>query len=300
MKKRKFTKGEKTALIVLAIIMALVIGVGAYIIVNNVNNANKEATNTTHTTINLTTQPKTEEIKDSPEKYADNSKKKDASEKTASKSENSADNKTSDKNKSSVSGKSEASKKKTTSKSGSGTVKTKKSLKIIQPKKTPKPPKHKKPKKANSQIVNQNNASNAQKILLVTPKTNKTHKSKEKCVINGTTCYVGDTIKITVNLKYSKILENFQGYSTFDPDYLSCKSVKANIGLVNNKDENIYFNASVITGLDFTSNGTIYSAEFKVNKPGSTKITNTMEIITDIDEKDVKPSEVQDTIAVFS
>lgn len=272
MKRRKFTNGEKITLTVLSIILAAVIGAGAYVIVNNVNTANREATNTTHTTIKLTTQPETKEETNAAEKYAEKTKKKDSSENKTSKTKKSVTTSS----KTSTAKNKTASKPKTASKNPKKSTKTAKTVSIVK-----------------------SSGSNAQKILLVTPKVNKTHKSKDKCIINGTTCYVGDTIKITVNLKYSEILENYQGYTTFDSEYLSCKSVKANIGLANNDGNKIYFNASVLTGLDFTSNGTIYSAEFKVKKSGSSKITNTMEIITDIKEKDVKPAAVKDTITVF-
>ncbi len=259
MKRRKFTTAEKVTLTILGVLMAAVIGVGAYLVISNVNKANYEATNTTHTTIKIVTTaiPETTVEHAATEKIISKSEKKESkasSDKTApaSKPAKSADKKTKSKTTSS----------KTVTRSSAG--------------------------------------DNPAKVSVITPKKNTKHKSSEKCVINGTACYVGDTISVTLNLKSSKALENYQGYSTFDSDYLSCTSAKSTTGIVNNKGNKIYYNASVITGMDFTSGGTVYTAEFKVKESGSTAIKNTFELLTDTDDKDVKPSAVKDTISVFS
>ena len=265
MQKRKFTAKEKTAITVLVILMLAVIGIGTFIIVNNVNEANREATNTSHTTVKVTVPP-TEEAaseKEAEEKNAETAKK---------------DTKSSKKSSASPAVKSN-SKKSSAKASTSSKTKSKKSVK-----------KHSKPKKP----VNNN------QISIVTPKNNTSHKSDKKCVINGVTCYVGDTISVTLNLKCAKTLVNFQGYSTFDTSYLKCTSVTANVGIANNKDDKIYYNASNISGLDFSSEGTIYTAKFTVQKAGSTSIKNTLQILTDMNDNEVSLSNAKDTIIVFS
>ncbi len=267
MQKRKFTAKEKTALIVLVVLMIAVIGIGAFIIVNNVNNANREATNTSHTTVKITTPPDEETV-------AENG----ATEKSAETVKN--DKK--DSKKSSAASLSKSSSKKSSAK----TSKTSKSKITKAPKKLPKP------KKAGN--------SNEGVIPVVTPKNNTSHKSNDKCVINGVTCYVGDTISVTLNLKCSKTLVNYQGYTTFDTDYLKCKSTKANVGIVNNKDEKIYYNASDINGMDFSSEGTIYTAQFTVKKAGSTSIKNTLQILTDMNDNEVSIGSVKDSLNIFS
>lgn len=266
MQKRKFTAKEKTALIVLAILMVAVIGIGAFIIVNNVNTANREATNTSHTTVKITTPPDEETV-------AENG----ATEKSAETVKN---DKKDSKKSSSVSSSKSSSKK-----SSAKTSKSSKTKSTKTPKKKPKP------KKAGN--------SNEDVIPVVTPKNNTSHKSNDKCVINGVTCYVGDTISVTLNLKCSKTLVNYQGYTTFDTDYLKCKSTKANVGIVNNKDEKIYYNASDINGMDFSSEGTIYTAQFTVKKAGSTSIKNTLQILTDMNDNEVSIGSVKDSLNIF-
>lgn len=259
-KRRKFTKGEKTALTVLGIIMAAVLGVGGYLIVNNVNTANREATNTTHTTSVIITKPEeTEEQTGATEKYASKPKKKKAAEKTTSAAEKATSAKQSE----------------------TKATETTKS-------------------KAKSSSKPKTDSNGVQVIPKVKPTENTSHKSNEKCVVNGVTCYVGDTITVTLNLKSSKILENYQGYTEFDKDYLKFKTISASTGFANNKGNKIYYNTSIITGLDFTSTGTVYTATFEVKKSGSTKIKNTFELLTDMDQNDVSPDSVKDTITVYS
>ncbi|MEE3428678.1 MAG: hypothetical protein VZQ55_06905 [Ruminococcus sp.] len=259
MKRRKFTTAEKITLTVLSVLMAAVIGVGAYLIISNVNKANYEATNTTHTTIKIVTTA----IPETTVEHA-------ATEKIISKPEKKESKASSDKSAS-------------TSKTTKSTSKKTKSKTT-----------------ASKEVTRSNVGDNPAKVSVVTPEKNTKHKSSDKCVINGTTCYVGDTISVTLNLKSSKVLENYQGYSEFDSNYLSCKSVKSTTGIANHKGSKIYYNASVITGMDFTSGGTVYTAEFKIKKAGSTTLTNTFELLTDIDDKDVKPSSVKGNISIFS
>ncbi len=270
MQKRKFTKKEIIALSVLIILMIAVIIVGAFIIVNNVNSANRKATDTKHTTIAIETPT-----------AVHSTSEKGATEKIVS-NNSKADNKSSKNlsSKSTVSDKSEKSV--TPSKTQSKSTISKASKKPSTKSKTP--PKSK----------------GAQKVEVVTPDKNTEHKSDDKCKINGTTCYVGDTISVTLNLTVPIILENYQGYTTYDGDYLEYVSVSANTnGIVNNRDNTIFYNASVISGLDFTSTGTIYTVTFKVKKAGSTSIKNTLEVLTDKNDKNVSFKKAKDEIKVF-
>lgn len=265
MKRRKFTAKEKTALIVLIVLMIAVIGIGAFIIVNNVNDANRAAADTSHTTIKITTPPDEETVAENgaTEKSAETVKK----------------DKKDNKNSSASLGKSSS------KKSSSKSSKSSKTKSVKAPKKS------NKSKKAPD--------TNTTVIPVVTPDNNTSHKSDDKCVINGVTCYVGDTISVTLNLKCAKTLVNYQAYSTFNTDYLKCVSVKANVGIVNNKDDKIYYNASDINGMDFSGNGTIYTARFTVKKSGSTSIKNTMQILTDMNDNELSISSVKDTLNIF-
>lgn len=268
-KKRKFTKKEIIALSVLIILMIAVAAVGAVLIVNNVNTANREATNTLNTTIKLETSIATESTVDkaATEKVISGGKKSsNASSKETTVSET----------------------KSTTSKNSTASSKTASKKSSVKTSKT-------------SNNSKTNSSSGGSKISIITPEKNTKHKSDEKCVINGTTCYVGDTIKITLNLTAPKILENYQGYTSFDTSYLTCTSCKSNSGgYVNAKDDKVLYNASVISGMDFRTTGTVYTAEFKVKKAGSTTLKNTWQVLTDINDKDVSPASCKDAIVIFS
>ncbi|MCH5304044.1 MAG: hypothetical protein J1E41_04195 [Ruminococcus sp.] len=263
MEKRKFTKKEIIALAVLIFLMIAVVAAGAVIIINNVNNANYEATNTSHTTIALNTtapsetvaeQGGTEKIVSAKSKTSHNSSKSTAST-TATKLSTLS---------------------KTTSKSS-------------------------KSSKSSSTKSKSPSSGGGEKIDVVIPATNPDHKTDDKCKINGTTCYVGDVITITLNLNVPIVLENYQGYTTYDDNYLEYVSVTPNTnGIVNNSGNRILYNASVLSGLDFTQTGTIYTAKFRVKKSGSTEIENTLQVLTDKKDKPVSFSKAKDEIAVFS
>ncbi len=267
--RRKFTKKEKIALAVLGLLMAVVIAAGTILIVNNVNEANREATNTAHTTIKFTKPAPTEKIKDGvTEKIIDK--------KTSSKS-----------------GKS--------TKATDATASTSKTEEPANTSKTKSETKKTEKKKNNTSKPSKKTEEPDNKIPVVTPEKNDTHKSDEKCVINGTTCYVGDTISVTLNLTTPKVLINYQGYTDFDSEYLKIVSAKSNTsGLVNGKANQILYNASDLNGLDFTSKGTIYTATFKVKKAGSTSIKNTFEVLSDMDLKPVSVSSCKSEIVIYN
>ena len=113
--KRKFTSKEKIALTVLIALMAAVIGIGAYLIIDNVNKANTEATNTTHTTVKIetTAAPETTAEIAATEKSAPKAAKKNSDSKAskADKNTSKADKKTSSKTKSKTQSENTSSKK---------------------------------------------------------------------------------------------------------------------------------------------------------------------------------------------
>lgn len=122
----------------------------------------------------------------------------------------------------------------------------------------------------------------------VIPETNPKHKSRKELKVNGTTCYVGDKIKVTLNLKSPVILENFQGRLAYNGEYLKFEGVTpASNVFANEVKGEIFYNASVITGIDLKKPGTLLTATFKVRKEGETYLANTPEVLTDMDDQPV-------------
>lgn len=266
MEKRKFTIKEKVALIILAVLMVAVAVVGAALIIGNTNRANEQLLNTEHTTIdiNIETEATTTSDADSTERKADDN----------------------------TEGKTEA---KTTS-SKTGPVATKNSNETTAPKSTT----SKNTTSSNSTNNNSKPKNNIQKPSKIEPATNATHASDNVCTVNGKKCYVGDTVTLAINLKTPVILENYQGYTKFDGRYLEFIDVDMNSGgIYNEQDGVIYYNASILSGIDFTSGGTIYTATFKVKKEGSTEIKNTIQVLTDRNDKPVKLSNCKEEVKVY-
>lgn len=268
MEKRKFTIKEKVALIVIAVLIVAAIVVGAVLIVGNTNKAQNELLNTEHTTVEITLpETEAETYADSTEKKADDNtenttKSKTTSSKTSSPETKSATEKN-DNNSSST--KSKTSKtSKNPSKNVNPTIDT-----YVKPDK-------------------------------IVPTVNETHASDDICTVNGKKCHVGDTITMAINLKTPVILENYQGFTNFDDSYLEYIALKMNSGgIYNEKHGVIYYNASILSGIDFTSEGTIYTATFKVKKAGSTEIRNTLQILTDQNDVPVKLRDCKEQIKIF-
>lgn len=271
MKEKRFSTKEKTALIVLLVLMAAVIGVGAYIIINNVNTANEQAKNPTNVTVTGDTSLLIEK-----ETSKTNDNQPEATNKTLGNTEKETEAVVKSDTKSSKTSSDTSSK--TTSKTSSNTN-----------------------SKSNTSSKTNSQSSNS-KIPVIKPDSNSSHASKDVCLVNGTKCYVGDTITIALNIKTPKVLENFQGFTEYDSEYLKFESAKANVsGLVNNHESTIYYNGSNIsTGFDFTSTGTLYTATFKVLKKGETSIKNTMEILTDMKDVAVSPDKCTISIKVYN
>lgn len=267
LKKRRFSTTEKVLLSVLIVLMAAVLAVGAFIIVGNVNRANYEAENPTIATVTT-----------------DEDFSFDTSESTKSE----------DKPENTKATKKQEPEETATDVTVKSDTKTNKNTTATEPKAT------QKPTKPNNKPSN-TTATTSEAIPVVEPTTNSNHNSTEVCKINGTKCYVGDTITVALNVKTPKVLINFQGYTEYDSSYLKFVSAKANVnGLVNNHESVIYYNGSDISrGFDFTNTGTLYTATFKVQKSGSTTIKNIMQVLTDMNDTPVKESDCTISVKVY-
>ena len=102
------------------------------------------------------------------------------------------------------------------------------------------------------------------------------------------TALVGDVITYTATLKTPKAIEDVQGFVTYDASALkliSCDT--ANLGdaaIVNTEEAGaVYFNASVIKGLDFTAELPVVTIEFEVLEAKDSAITLTYEEMTEKD-----------------
>ena len=264
MEKRKFTIKEKVALIIIAALMVAAVVVGVVLIVGNTNRVNEELLNTEHTTVEIITEPETET-----ETNADSTEKK---------AEGNTESKTNSAEQNSNPTEAKNTEPKTTNSTTSKATKSS----GTENKTTNKP------------------KDNSLKPEKVVPATNETHASDNILTVNGKKCYVGDTITVAINLKTPVILENYQGYTEFDNRYLEYVSAEMNSGgIYNEKDGVIYYNASILSGIDFTSEGTIYTATFKVKKEGSTQIKNTIQVLTDTNDKPVKLSDCKEEVKIY-
>ena len=147
-----------------------------------------------------------------------------------------------------------------------------------------------------------NNKPNDGEVEVITPETKPVNKDEKILTINGTKCNVGNTVTITLNVKTPVVLENYQGFTEYDDSVLEFVSIKGNVsGMFNNHESAIYYNGSDIgAGYDFTKEGTLYTATFKVLKSGSTKINNVIEVMSDKNSEAVDQSKCQYTIGVFN
>ncbi|MCH5299148.1 MAG: hypothetical protein J1E96_05220 [Ruminococcus sp.] len=271
MEKRKLTIKEKIALVVIAVLMVATIAVGVVLIVGNTNKAQEELLNTEHTTVEIITQPETEA-----ETNADSTERK---------ANNNTENKTESKT---TSSKTNSSVEKSTKSSSSTKSNTKSNTKSS----------------TKSTVSNSKTTSKSKNGALVPekirPTVNETHASDNICTVNEKKCFVGDTITMTLNLKTPVVLVNYQGLTEFDNDYLEFIDTEMNSGgICNEKNGVIYYNASILNGIDFTEDGTVYTATFKVKKAGSTEIKNHFQILTDMNDKAVSPSNCRQEIKVY-
>ncbi len=265
--KKKFTKKEKITLAVLAGLMVVVIAVGAVLIIGNTNKANEEAKKLTQpTTSDTTTASETQQVTN---KAKNDKKSSAASEK-------------SDKNSSSkTSGKAEAQTEAPASSQNGGSSSSVNS----QSSQASAPQSNAGSSSASSSKTSSKKTVSGDKITEVKPEPVKEHKSSDILKVNGKECHVGDVITVVLNVKSDKSIVNYQGFTVFDSAYLKVKEVMPNaVGIASDSDDRIDYNASSIAGMNFSEKGTIYSATFEVLKTGETKIKNTLEIISQLDE----------------
>ena len=217
MQRRKFTKNQIIALAVLSALIVIVIVAGAFLIVNNVNSANKLTEKLTSATSEVASAAGDEKSdkndEQSPTAQTENSSTKSTS---TSKAQENTSSKTS-----STSSKTTSDSKKITS-----SAKTKTDIE-------------------------------GDVVKRVTPETNETHASRLELKVNGKTCYVGDTISVVLNIKSDKTVVNYQGTAEFDSKYLKLKEVKSNnFGIANASGTKILYNASTLNGMNFANTGT--------------------------------------------
>lgn len=265
---KKLKKNDKILLGVLIALIIIVIGVGAFLIIRNTNSANEQAkklTPSSSATSSVTSETKSSSSKTSSKKTGS----KTSSDKTSSSSTTSKT--------SSASLSSSSAGTSTSSKASSTSTSSKTSSK-----------------------------SNVKgdKMKREKPKGNTSHASKKELKVNGTTCYVGDTISVVLNITSQKSIVNYQGTMGFDTKYLKLKETKSNsIGLVNGGANEIMFNASSINGMNFSETGTVFTATFEVLAEGSTELKDNMEIISELIDNNIKqlsPTDYTVSIDVIS
>ncbi len=105
---------------------------------------------------------------------------------------------------------------------------------------------------------------------------------------------VGDTITCTYELTTPEVLENFQGYVSYDSSYLSVEDAvlegpAENGSYINfkvNVKDKIRFNGSSIkTGYDYKSSKAFLTVTYKVKASGSTEPSFTFEEVTGMSQK---------------
>lgn len=102
------------------------------------------------------------------------------------------------------------------------------------------------------------------------------------------TALVGDEVTYTVFLQTPKAIEDVQAFVTYDSDVLELVSCDtANLGdaaIVNTEEAGaVYFNASVVKGLDFTSGMNLIELKFNVIAEAASEIILTVEEMTEKD-----------------
>ena len=102
------------------------------------------------------------------------------------------------------------------------------------------------------------------------------------------TALVGDVVTYTATLKTPKAIEDVQGFVTYDATalkLLSCDTANLGDAAIVNTEElgSVYFNASVVKGLDFTAELPVVTIEFEVLEAKDSAITLTYEEMTEKD-----------------
>lgn len=308
MKNKKLTKKDKTLLGVLIALIIIVIGVGAFLIVNNVNSANKETEkilssasgekNSSSDSADKKSDKKSSSKADNNSKSSDNTK----SENTDS-TENTDNTAVTDAPEGGNSSNNSQNNSSGSSQNNSSNNSLSKSSSADKPSNTSSNTSSKTTSKSTASKSSSTVKVKGDKVKRVVPEENTKHKSTSTLKVNGKTCYVGDTITAVLNLSSNKSVVNYQGTAKFDNQYLKLKTVKSNnIGLASNKDSEIMYNASTIGGMDFSQTGTIFTATFEVLKSGSTSINNDLEIISELVDNNIvqlAPSDYKATVDIY-
>ncbi|MCR5653117.1 MAG: cohesin domain-containing protein [Ruminococcus sp.] len=247
---KKLQKKDKIILGVLAALIVIVIGAGAFLIIRNSNTANT-ANEKTSKTSSAASSSQISTSKATSSKSKKSSKTGSSKKSSAAKSESKSSSSSSKSASSSSNGGSTSSK--TSSKSSKSSSSTSK------------------------------NIEKGDKVKRVKPKENKSHASNQTLKVNEKTCYVGDKITIVMNLTSKKSIVNYQGALSFDNKYLKLKDVASNkFGVANSNGSYILYNASSLNGMDFSETGTVFTATFEVKEAGSTEVKNDLEIISEL------------------
>lgn len=125
--------------------------------------------------------------------------------------------------------------------------------------------------------------------------SSNTHKpvtDSNACTLDGNKFAVGDTVTCVYKLYAPEVLENYQGYISYDTKYLSVKSAKLDgpaksSGLLNYKlNGKIKFNGSnIATGYDYTDTGSFIVVNYEIKAAGSTTPKFVWEVATGESEK---------------
>ena len=143
----------------------------------------------------------------------------------------------------------------------------------------------------NSSSANSSSSGNSGSST-VSSNTHKPVTDSNACTLDGNKFAVGDTVTCVYKLYAPEVLENYQGYISYDTKYLSVKSAKLDGpaksgGLLNyNLNRKIKFNGSNIsTGYDYTDTGSFIVVNYEIKAAGSTTPQFVWEVATGESEK---------------
>lgn len=144
---------------------------------------------------------------------------------------------------------------------------------------------------SNSSSANNSSSGNSGSST-ASSNTHKPVTDSNACTLDGHKFAVGDTVTCVYKLYAPEVLENYQGYISYDTKYLSVKSAKLegpakSSGLLNYKlNGKIKFNGSNIsTGYDYTDTGNFIVVNYEIKAAGSTTPKFTWEVATGESEK---------------
>lgn len=144
---------------------------------------------------------------------------------------------------------------------------------------------------SNSSSANNSSSGNSGSST-ASSNTHKPVTDSNACTLDGHKFAVGDTVTCVYKLYAPEVLENYQGYISYDTKYLSVKSAKLegpakSSGLLNYKlNGKIKFNGSNIsTGYDYTDTGNFIVVNYEIKAAGSTTPKFVWEVATGESEK---------------